>query len=76
MLYAFSIAYEFHFGTLVLGLWRQKLKYRLISDHLFQTTQEHGSWKEPQGKTKFLQQNIVFQLSDVRKIIYQINLYQ
>ena len=40
--------------TSVLVFWRQKLKYGLISNHLFQTTQEHGGWKEPQGNDKIL----------------------
>ena len=34
---------------LVLVLWKYKLKYGLISNHLFQTTQEHGDWKGPQA---------------------------
>ena len=32
--------------TLVLVLRRYKLKYGLISNHLFQTTQERGRWKQ------------------------------
>ena len=40
--------------TLVLILWRQKRKYGLLSNHLFQRKQEHGGWKEPQSNDKTL----------------------
>ena len=34
------------------------MKYRLISNHLFQRTQDHGGWKEPQGNNKLLQKTL------------------
>ena len=49
---SFGGIWEFHFGTLAFALYFNfgisiSIKYRLISNHLFQTTQEHGSWKQP-----------------------------
>ena len=37
----------FHFGirmelSIAILLWRQKIKYRLLSNYLFQAAQEHG----------------------------------
>ena len=46
--------YLYYTLTLVLVLWSEKLKNGFISDHLFQTTQDHGGWKEPQGSNKLL----------------------
>ena len=40
--------------TLVSVFCRWKLKYGLISNHLLQTTQEHGGWKEPHDNDKLL----------------------
>ena len=40
--------------TLVLVLWILKIKYGLLSNQLSQRKQEHGGWKEPQGKDKRL----------------------
>ena len=43
---------ELHFGTFHLGvtiailLWREKVKYRLLSNHLFQKAQEHVGWRD------------------------------
>ena len=56
---------EFHFETLVLHctltlvlvLCRWKLKYELISSHLFQTTQEHGDEKNLRITIKFYEKH-------------------
>ena len=48
------------FGTLVFALYfnsgisNEEIKYRFFLNHLPQRKQEHGGWKEPQAKDKFL----------------------
>ena len=45
----------FHFGIgIVLCCGDKKMKYGLLSNHLFQRKQEDGSWREPQDNDKRL----------------------
>ena len=42
-----SLFQDLYFGiSIVLLLWRQKLKYRLFSNHLFQRVQEDSGWRD------------------------------
>ena len=41
------------------GIWEFRfIKYGLLSNRLFQTIQDHGGWKEPQGSDKLLQKTL------------------
>ena len=60
------------FLTSILVLWRQKLKYVLVSNHLFQTTQEHGGWEKQQSSDKTLYFSCHIENSNLSKLVVTI----
>ena len=53
-LHSGTLVFALHFNLYGISIVGIKIKYRLLSNHLFQRTYEYGGWKEPQDNNYLL----------------------